>query len=124
MTDIFEFGDIELADAWDDTPTIDPLQVARRLHTLRHQVDLLAGVVRTPPWHEIGDVERGRLTDFAVVIVDYISIREPDNPALLARRIHEERSAEAWDDLAPDEQQIAIDLCDLLVEWLEREGPR
>lgn len=119
----FEFGDIETADAWDAEPTIDPLQVARRLHLLRHLVDALAGV-DTPTWHELSGVERGRLADRAVAVVDFVVVREPDNPALLARRIHEERSPQPWDDLSPDEQQIAIDLADLIVDWLEREGPR
>ena len=121
MSDVF--GDIELADVWDADPTIDPLQVARRLHSLRVQVDLLAGR-QLAPWHDLSTVERDRLTEFAHVIVDRIHEREPDNPALLARRVHEERTIQSWDDLSPDEQQIAIDLMDLIVDWLEREGDR
>lgn len=122
MSDVV-FGDCERADTWDADPTVDPLQVARRFHRLRVEVDALAGI-DTPRWGELGVVERERLAAFAVVIVDHVAIREPDNPALLARAIHNERSAQSWDSLTPDEQQIAIDLCDLLLDWFEKEGPR
>ena len=122
MTDVF--GDIEPADLWDDDPTVDPLQVAIRLHELRIMVDILAGHDDLAPWHDLTEALRDRLEMSAVIIVDLIAEREPDDPAVLARRVHEERSLQAWDDLAPDEKQIAIDLMDLIVQWLEEQGPR
>ena len=122
MSDVF--GDIELADVWDADPDIDPLQVAIRLHELRVLVDILAGHDDLAPWHELSEPLRERLEVSAVIIVDLVAEREPDDPSVLARRVHEERSLQAWDDLAPDEQQIAIDLMDLIVAWLEEQGPR
>ena len=95
VTDVF--ADIESADVWDADPTIDALQVAQRLHTLRVQVDLLAG--RLAPWHELRRCRAGSAHRVAHIIVDRIHEREPDNPALLARRVHEERTIQSWNDL-------------------------
>ena len=119
MTDVF--ADIEPFDAWDDDPTIDPLQVARRLHDLRDALD--GRVVRR--WRELSRRDQDYLMTVARAVVDWIDMREPDNPAVLARHVHEDSNVGSWDDLAPDEQQIAIDLMDhLIVDWLEGEGPR
>lgn len=123
------FGDIELADVWDQDPTIAPEQVAYRLHELRVEVDMFGGEA-TPRWEDLDDETRELAHAIAVVIVAWIVAREPDNPALTARRIHDVRVflsggvVRPWDALAPDEQQIAIDLVDLIIDWLEREGPR
>ena len=122
MTDVF--GDIEPDDLWDADPTVDPLQVAIRLHELRVMVDILAGHDDLARWHDLSEPLQDRLEVSAVIIVDLIAAREPDDPAVLAHRVHEERSLQAWDDLAPDERQIAIDLMTLIVEWLEEQGPR
>jgi hypothetical protein len=125
MTD-FDFGDIELADQWDDEPSIDPLQLAMRLHHLRQVVDFLAGH-RTLDWDRLDLDDQDDEIDSADVMVEIIAAREPDNPALLAERVHEIRihdTDRAWDELTSDERQIAIDLMILILEWLEREGPR
>jgi len=94
-----------------------------RLHHLRQVVDFLAG-------HDTLDWDRLDLDDWdeevavAVDMILFIRNREPDNPALLAEHVHESRNGRPWDDLTNDERQIAIDLMTLIVEWLEREGPR
>ena len=125
MTD-FDFGDIELADQWDDEPGIDPLQLAMRLHHLRQVVDFLAGH-RTLDWDRLDLDDQDDEIDAADVMVEIIAAREPDNPARLAERVHEIRihdTDRAWDELTSDERQIAIDLMILILEYLEREGPR
>lgn len=120
MTD---FGDIELADAWDLERRIAPEQLAMRLHRLRVEVDALAGHV-TPDWEDVDPDDRDEATAVAVDVVAFVFMREPDNPALLAEHIHESSNGRPWSALTDDERQIAIDLTILLLEWLEREGPR
>jgi len=125
VTDI-DFGDAELADQWDDEPGIDPLQLAMRLHHLRQVVDFLAGW-RTLDWDELDLDDQDDEQDAAADMIVLIRNREPDNPALLAEHVHDERSNDTdrtWDELTNDERQIAIDLMTLILEWLEREGPR
>lgn len=123
------FGDIEESDVWDTTPLVAPEQVAMRLHKLRVEVDQLVGR-NTVSWDYLDAESRQLAHAIAVVLVDWIATRESDNPALTARRIHEVRVylsggvVRAWDALAPDERQIAIDLITLIIRWLEREGPR
>jgi hypothetical protein len=124
------FGDIEEPDVWADDPTIDPLQVAMRLHRLRRELDVFGGELSRPDWADLAPEVRGHAVDAAVLTVYWIVQREPDNPALLARHVHEARlevgdtDTPEWDDLSPAEQQIAIDLMALILLWLEREGPR
>jgi hypothetical protein len=125
MTD-FDFGDIELADQWDDEPGIDPLQLAMRLHHLRQVVDFLAGH-RTLDWDRLDLDDQDDEIDVAKDMIVLIRNREPDNPALLAEHVHDDRihdTDRTWDELTSDERQIAIDLMILILEWLEREGPR
>jgi hypothetical protein len=125
-----DFGDIEEADVWDTDPTIDPLQVAMRVHRLRRELDVFVGDLPRPEWDELAPEVRGHGVAVATLAVYWIVQREPDNPALLARHIHEARldvgdvDLPQWDDLSPSEQQIAIDLTVLILQWLEREGPR
>ena len=123
------FGDIEEADLWDDDPTIDPLQVAMRLHRLRRELDVIVGELQRPEWDDLAPEVRTGALDVASLTIYWIVQREPDNPALLARHIHEARiqvgaDTPEWDDLSPSEQQIAVDLTTLILRWLEREGPR
>lgn len=121
-----EFGDIELADAWDTERAVDPLQLAMRLHHLRQVVDYLAGH-RTDDWDDLSATDRQLALVVATDAVVFVYAREPDNPALLAEHIHETRMqgvGRGWDELTNDERQIAIDLVVLILEWLEREGPR
>jgi len=121
-----DFGDIELADAWDTDRTIDPLQLAMRLHRLRQEVDALAGG-DTADWEDLDLEDRDASYIVALETVVYVYAREPDNPALLAEHVHEARIngvGRSWDELTNDERQVGIDLMTLIVEWLEREGPR
>lgn len=126
----FDWGDIELLDVWDAEPRMAPEQVARRLYDLRQQVDLLVGRA-TPDYDDLDRAHRDEAVSIGSVLVYWIAHREPDNPALTAQRIHEYRRLNGpvgrippWDDLPPDFQQLAIDLMTLIIEWLEREGPR
>lgn len=129
MSDDVIFGDIERADVWDADPTIAPEQVARRLHTLRVEVDNLGGTT-SPRWTDLDPESQELAEAIGEVVVDWIEVHEPDNPALTARRIHDVRVylsrgvVPPWDSLAPDEQQIGIDLIRLVIEWLDKEGPR
>lgn len=121
-----DFGDIELADAWDTDRTVDPLQLAMRLHRLRQEVDALAGG-RIDDWDDLSGGDRQLALLVATETVIYVYNREPDNPAVLAEHVHESRVngvGRSWDELTPDERQVGIDLMTLIVEWLEREGPR
>lgn len=124
-----DFGDIERADTWDAEPTIASEQVAMRLHKLRVQVDNLGGG-DTPKWDDLTEPERTLAVAIGQVVVEWISTREPDNPALTAEQIHNVRVylsrgvVPKWDDLSPDERQIGIDLVRLIIQWLEKEGPR
>jgi predicted GTPase len=122
---VIDFGDAELADQWDNEPGIDSLQLAMRLHHLRQVVDLLAGH-HTVDWDRLTLNDQDEEESVAVDMILFIRNREPDNPALLAEHVHDARpdSDRTWDELTNDERQIAIDFVVLLLEWLEREGPR
>jgi hypothetical protein len=123
------FGDFELADAWDDEPLIAPEQLARRLHSLILQIDAFGGQ-DTPNWDDLDDDTQDLAIAIATELVAWIMEREPDNPALTAKRIHDVRVflsggvVRKWDELTPSEQQVAIDLVTLIINWLERQGPR
>lgn len=124
------FGDIEADDVWDSTPTIAPEQVTYRLHALRVEVDRVAGR-DADTWDHLTDDEQALALAIGEVTVAWIAARVGAlNPALLAEHLHNTRvwiargMLPAWAELAPDERQIAIDLVDLVVDWLRREGPR
>jgi hypothetical protein len=129
MNDSFEFGDIELADAWDADPTIDPMQVAMRLYELRRAVELLAGR-DAGEWEDLSRRDRDDGLAIGVIVVDYVVAHEPDNPARAAEKIHNARrhldggDIPEWADLTADERQIGIELMTLILLWLQTEGPR
>lgn len=122
-----DFGDIELADAWDLAPPAAD-QVAYRLHELRRQVNQLTGR-DTGDWRQLPHRDQDLMMSLAVVAVEWIILNEPDNPARLAQAVHDARrdlSAGAippWDELAGDQRQIAIDLMRLITTWIARQGP-
>lgn len=126
-----DFGDIDTADAWDADATIAPEQVTYRLHGLRVEVDELAGRA-AERWEQLTGPERDLALAIGEVVVSWIAQRgrAVNNPAVLAESLHNTRVWMArgliaeWDDLPPDHRQIGIDLMTLVVEWLEREGPR
>ena len=128
MSDEAEFGDIERADTWDADPTIAPEQVAARLYKLRSVIDVLSGRSNPPPWHELPEDERLRLEFVGRVFAERLDQRSADDPDRLARYVHTARIAQeggpSWDELSPDERHIAVELTELIVEWLEKEGPR
>jgi hypothetical protein len=131
VTDPFEstFGDLEVDDLWDADPTIAPEQLARRLHGLIAAIDEFGGA-STPAWDDLDDETQSLGEAIAVQLVAWILEREPDNPALTAKRIHDVRVflsggvVRSWDDLTAEERQVAIDLVVLILAWLERQGPR
>src|SRR5262245_66272369 len=82
--------DIERADTWDAEPIIAPEQVARRLHKLRVEVDALGGS-DTPRWDDLTEPEQTLALAIGQVVVDWISARETDNPALTDEQIHNVR---------------------------------
>lgn len=124
-----EFGDIERADTWDADPTIAPEQVALRIHDLRVQIDLLGGA-DTPKFKNLTAVEQQLALAIGTVVVEFIIEQEPDNATVIAEHLHNVRVylsrgvVPKWDDLSPDERQIGIDLVDLILDWLQKEGPR
>ena len=109
------FGDIERADCFDADPTIAPEQVAYFIHRLRQRVEALAG-------HELGrwrTLSR-RDQDAALLIADRL-VDEVEagnrNPATIASAVVGLR----WPDLTGPERQIAIDIVDLVLDWLAKE---
>jgi hypothetical protein len=122
-----DFGDWELDDALDQEPA-DPDQVAVRLHRLRVEVDALAGAAGLPMWDDLSPDAQEFAVGIGKVIVDYLISHDPDDPEPVARHLHEARRYLAtsplppWDDLAPDDRQIGIDLMAILLNWLRRQG--
>ena len=122
-----DFGDIERADTFDADPTIASEQVAMRLHKLRGVVEFIEG--RTiDVWRDLSDDERAHVVAGGAAVAEHVGEREPDNPAILAEFVHSVRvdreGGRRWGELSPDERQIAIDLLDLILDWLEKEGRR
>ena len=121
MSDVF--GDIELADVWDADPTIDPCRspAASICYASRSICSPAARSPRgvtCPPSNGTGSPSSPTSSSTASTNAN------PTTRRCSPAAIHEERTIQSWDDLSPDEQQIAIDLIDLIVDWLEREGPR
>ena len=117
------FGDIERADTWDADATIAPEQVAYRLHRIRQQIEVLVGRP-TVRFRDLSDQDQTRLMHFGELLASQLRTKEPDNPALIAQTIHDILDERKWDALTGDERQIAVDIIDLIVTWLNKEGPR
>lgn len=122
------FGDYERADCYDADPTIAPEQVARFIHRLRVAVEALAGRELARRFSTLSRREQDDAVALGESIAEQVHLREPDNPAVLAERVVNRHATttggRGWDDLTPAERQIAIDLLDLVVDWLDRQGPR
>lgn len=124
-----EFGDIDVDDVWDSDPTIAPEQVTYRLHELRVAIDELAGRP-ADAWDELTDPEQQLALALGNVIVDWIGTHLSNDPATLAEQLHNVRAwlarglIPAWADLDDDDRQLAVDIMTMIVDWLEREGPR
>lgn len=126
--DPFVFGDAEPADAYDPTAPIDPDQVGHRLHDLREALDELIGRGELDEYHELPDEHRDWAHALGDIIVDRLLEHDPDDGADLAEYVHDVQrflrsgALPAWDELAVDEQAIAVALMTLIVDWLRAEG--
>jgi hypothetical protein len=125
-----DFGDYEPADSWDTTTTIAPEQVARRLHRLRRAVELLAG--RDPGrWEDLGTDEHDDMLELGAELTRLLEVKPPLEADEIAEELHDQRrilaGADAdpeWQDLGDDERALGEALIELIVAWLQREGPR
>jgi hypothetical protein len=124
---VSDFGDFDLDDAWGVEPP-DEEQVTYRLHELRLALDELAGSHDLPRWDDLTPDEQAMARGIGQMIVRYIIDREPEDATELARTLHNARRFVAttplppWDDLNADERQIGIDLMDVILSWLRRQG--
>lgn len=122
-----DFGDWDLDDAWDHEPPA-PEQVAYRLHDLRSEIDAVAGAADLPTWDELEPEAQEMALGIGQVIVDFIVARNPDLAEDVARHLHNARRylassrLPAWDELPADDRQIGIDLMQLIIDWLRRQG--
>jgi hypothetical protein len=122
-----DFGDWEPDDALDHEPP-DPEQVTYRMHRLRVEIDALAGARDLPRWEELSPDAQAMAQAIGAAIVAYVADADPDRPEDLARALHDARRFVAttplapWDDLAPDDRQVGIDLMAVILGWLAREG--
>jgi hypothetical protein len=124
---VTDFGDFDLDDAWGVEPP-DEEQVTYKLHELRLAIDDLVGSHDLPRWDDLGPDAQEMARALGRAIVQYIIDFEPETGEQLARTLHEARRyvattpLPAWDDLPPDDRQIGIDLMDIILEWLRRQG--
>jgi hypothetical protein len=124
---VSDFGDFDSDDAYDLEPPAEE-QVAYKLHDLRVAVDQLVGEHDLPRWDDLSRGAQDMSLGIAGVIVRYIVAHEPEDPAQLARTLHDARRFVAtsplppWDQLEPDDRQIGIDLMSIILDWLERQG--
>lgn len=115
-------------EAFADGGAPDDDQVARRLHELRQVVELLAGGDVLAAWDDLPSDDRTLGRSLGAAVVAWLVSTDPDTPQRLARRLHDVRRVMAggvirpWDQLAPDEQAVAVDLMAALLDWLRREG--
>lgn len=121
------FGDYEIDDAFDHEPPA-PEQVTYRLHSLRLEIDALAGASDLPTFDELTEPEQQLALALGDTIVAYIVAAEPDEPEALARTLHNARRYVAssrlprWEDLSDDDRQVGIALMALIIGWLRRQG--
>lgn len=122
-----EFGDWDDDDALGTEPA-DVDQVTYRLHDLRRAIDALAGAADLPAWDDLSPDAQEMARGIGQVIVDYLVSHDPDDPAMVARHLHDARRYVAssrlppWDDLPADDRQIGVDLMGLIIGWLQRQG--
>ena len=122
-----DFGDFDDDDALDHEPP-DEEQVTYKLHSLRRELDLLAGARDVPTWDELSDGEREMASGIGAVIVRYILDHEPEEPEQLARTLHNARRYVAttplppWEDVSLDDRAVGIALMSVVLDWLERQG--
>jgi len=120
------FGDFDSDDAFATEPPDDE-QVAIRLHRLRVEVDALVGPIGQPTWDELTTAEQELAIAIGHDLVRWLLNHRPDAEGA-ARSLHNVRRylattpLPAWDDLSDDERRIGIDLMQLIIDWLERQG--
>lgn len=126
MTD---FGDFDLADAYDEDPTIASEQVTYRLHEMRVALEILAGR-DADDWDLLLPVERELALGIGEAVVGWIYLRVDNDPEDLAMYLHNVRvffgppSFPSWEELSAEERHVAVAMMEGLVDWLETEGPR
>ena len=126
MSDV-TFGDWDPADAWGIEPP-DEEQVTYKLHELRLALDQLGGDRGLPTWDQLDTGAQEMARGIGGVIVRYIIEREPEDATELARTLHDARRYVAtsrlptWDELEPDDRQIGVDLMQIILDWLRRQG--
>lgn len=124
----YTFGDDDVEDAYVEGNVPDPEHVARRLHELAAYLDALAGRGGAAPFDDLTPNERTLAASVGDVIAEWIATHEPDDAAALAAELHAVRrywtrnALARWEDLAPEERELAVELMRHVVEWLQREG--
>jgi hypothetical protein len=120
------FGDFDLDDALDHEPPA-PEQVAYRLHSLRLEVDALAGAAELPTWDDLTPAEQSLGLSIGAALVDWLVTHAPDATDA-ARSLHNVRRFIAssrlppWDELEPDDRALGVALMALIIGWLQRQG--
>jgi len=122
-----DFGDFDIDDAWGIEPP-DEEQVTYRLHELRLALDDLVGSHDLARWDDLTPGEQAMARGIGQMIVRYIIDHEPEDATELARTLHNARRfvattpLPAWDDLNADDRQIGIDIMQIILDWLRRQG--
>lgn len=122
-----DFGDWDPADAFDHEPP-DEEQVTFKLHSLRRELDVLAGGRGLPTWDDLTPGERDMASGIGRVIVKYILDHEPEDAESLARTLHNARRYVAttplppWDEVNPDDRAVGRELMQTVLDWLARQG--
>lgn len=120
------FGDLEPDDVFDLEPPA-PEQVAYRLHSLRLEVDALAGAAELPTWDDLTAPEQALGLAIGTALVDWLVTHNPDAEQA-ARSLHNVRRfiassrLPAWEDLEPDDRALGVALMTLIIGWLQRQG--
>jgi hypothetical protein len=124
---VTDFGDFDPDDAWGVEPP-DEEQVTYKVHELRLALDDLVGSFDLPRWEDLDPDAQAMARALGVAIVNYIITYEPETGEQLARTLHEARRyvattpLPAWEDLSPDDRQVGIDLMQVILDWLQRQG--
>lgn len=121
------FDDWEPLDSYTPGGMAEPLAVARRMHEDGLVLDFLVGR-DFRRWPELSIVERNLAVHFARVVLRVLG-RTNLNVIRAAERLHEERlllsdpgEIDDWIDLSPEAQDVAIELIQLVADWLTMEG--